>query len=58
MVGVKGGLIVNDIFYFAAILVFFIGWLISQVKPWGNFVAIAGASLFVLVFVLHALKLI
>jgi len=44
--------------YFASILVFFIGWLISKIRPWGDFIAIAGASLFVLVFVLGALKVV
>lgn len=44
--------------YFASILVFFIGWLINHVRSWGDFIAIAGASLFVLVFILAALKVV
>lgn len=42
--------------YFAAILVFFVGWLIAQVRAWGNIVAVAGAALFVLVWLLGVLK--
>lgn len=42
--------------YFASILVFFIGWLIKHIRSWGDFVAIAGASLFVLIFLLDMLN--
>jgi len=47
-----------NVLYFASILVFFIGWLIKHVRVWGDYIAIAGASLFVLVFILRALHVV
>ena len=44
--------------YFIALVVFFVGWLIKHIKTWGDYVAIAGASLFVLVWLLSVLKLV
>lgn len=43
--------------YLIALVVFFIGWLIKHIRPWGDYVAIAGAALFVLVWVIGVLGL-
>jgi hypothetical protein len=43
--------------YLIALVVFFIGWLIMRYKPWGAYIAIAGATLFVLIWLIGILKL-
>ncbi len=47
-----------DVLYLVPLAVFLFGWLIKHFKAWGEYVAIAGASLYVLVYVLRMFKLI
>lgn len=47
-----------DSFYIIALVVFFIGWLLKRLWAPADFIAVAGASLFVLVWLLRLLNLV